>query len=534
MTLPFDDFVAFVAPFPRQGSVVEGWQSRIRAVDGIFIDVKRVYLNFDEGAARDGQILAEKHAHDVVEYRLNPSNDAHREFVRLVITQARLVYVHTIHWARYVLLFYPTGALVTDIHGVVPEEEAMLGRPHTGALYEIVERFVLMNSTTVVVVSESMRRHLLKKYPDCAVEFIVLPIIEKYPLSLSDRVDSADEEKPRVIYSGAAQVWQNIDQMLDVCRRSIGYFDFHFFSHESELIRQKAAALGIADSITFEVRKKEAMPSAYLRADYGFVLRDDVVVNRVACPTKLSEYLQFGVIPVVDLVDIGDLGEEGYAYITHHELAAGVVPELTIAQDMRRHNKAVIDRIALRFEAGAGRLRELVARAPNLGKRFAGLLEANRYLLFPSHADFYAFSEPLCFGRTDVVDEYNSIGISLRELRPARSFRFVPFMANCEIAIRRLVIEHDESDAPASVTAVHITGEPSQASWRLKKEAPHIDFETSSPIRVHRFRAEVKFVSTGAVDGSDKSERPQIQPIEFETIQGKTVRRDRVMPRTTG
>ena len=47
----------------------------------------------------------------------------------------------------------------------------------------------------------------------------------------------------------------------------------------------------------------------------GFVLRDDVLVNRVACPTKLLEYIQYGVLPIVLSDAIGDFKELGYKYI---------------------------------------------------------------------------------------------------------------------------------------------------------------------------------------------------------------------------
>lgn len=40
------------------------------------------------------------------------------------------------------------------------------------------------------------------------------------------------------------------------------------------------------------------MSEALADVKFGFVLRNDVPVNRVATPTKLSSYLSAGVIPV--------------------------------------------------------------------------------------------------------------------------------------------------------------------------------------------------------------------------------------------
>ena len=54
----------------------------------------------------------------------------------------------------------------------------------------------------------------------------------------------------------------------------------------------------------------------YQKANYGFILRDDITVNNVACPTKLVEYLNYGIIPIVLSDKIGDFKELGYEYIS--------------------------------------------------------------------------------------------------------------------------------------------------------------------------------------------------------------------------
>uniref|UniRef100_UPI0040266C07 hypothetical protein n=1 Tax=Phocaeicola vulgatus TaxID=821 RepID=UPI0040266C07 len=58
----------------------------------------------------------------------------------------------------------------------------------------------------------------------------------------------------------------------------------------------------------------------YLKNDCGVVLRKDNIVNRVACPTKLIDYLQYGLIPIVLSPHIGDFYNLGYKYIEHDEI----------------------------------------------------------------------------------------------------------------------------------------------------------------------------------------------------------------------
>lgn len=57
---------------------------------------------------------------------------------------------------------------------------------------------------------------------------------------------------------------------------------------------------------------------------YVFVLRDDILVNQVACPTKIVEYLNYGIKPIVLSEKIGDFKEYGYEYIFINQLDGGI------------------------------------------------------------------------------------------------------------------------------------------------------------------------------------------------------------------
>jgi hypothetical protein len=64
-----------------------------------------------------------------IEVRINPLSAEHGALVEAAIARSRFTYVHTIHLARFVLGYFPTGKIVVDFHGAAPEEEAMLGNP---------------------------------------------------------------------------------------------------------------------------------------------------------------------------------------------------------------------------------------------------------------------------------------------------------------------------------------------------------------------------------------------------------------------
>ncbi|WP_419210287.1 hypothetical protein ABRP32_19755 [Providencia manganoxydans] len=53
----------------------------------------------------------------------------------------------------------------------------------------------------------------------------------------------------------------------------------------------------------------------YLAANYGLMFRDDNILNIVSSPTKMSEYLYYGMKPVLTSTNVGDFVSFGIEYI---------------------------------------------------------------------------------------------------------------------------------------------------------------------------------------------------------------------------
>ena len=64
----------------------------------------------------------------------------------------------------------------------------------------------------------------------------------------------------------------------------------------------------------------------YSLAHYGYILRDEHVLNRVAAPTKLIEYLYYGIIPIVKYERIGDSFRLGYEHISYKDDLSKLIP----------------------------------------------------------------------------------------------------------------------------------------------------------------------------------------------------------------
>ena len=50
-----------------------------------------------------------------------------------------------------------------------------------------------------------------------------------------------------------------------------------------------------------------------------YLIQFDIVVNRVACPTKLVEYMFYGITPIVLSKEIDDYNELGYEYLDYKD-----------------------------------------------------------------------------------------------------------------------------------------------------------------------------------------------------------------------
>lgn len=361
MTLPSSIDVAIVAPFPTSERIREGWMSRINAVDAIFEGKRRLYINFSEHHRRGQDDAIRQLEDDGWEVCLSPTDIEHQYLINDIVSAAKIVYVHTIHLAEFMLKWLGSGKIVVDFHGIVPEEEAMLGRPELSGKYEEIEKQVLLKARTCVMVTRAMERHYQQKYPEIAPTTIILPIVESLPLSGQIYMTNRQELPVRVVYAGGTQSWQNINGMLDLASATESFADFTFLSHDWELIEETARKRNVPQKTSFRFCAKSDLSDEYKKHDFGLVLRDDTPVNRVACPTKLYEYLCIGLIPIVRTPALGDFLELNYSYVTEDEFKDSFFPDAISRKMMAKKNIDVVHQMREMFYEGANRIRQLTS-----------------------------------------------------------------------------------------------------------------------------------------------------------------------------
>ena len=353
----FNFHIAIVAPCPCIKETKEGWMSRISAIDSILSKYKRLYINFSD--FHDEEIpKIHNHSELVSEIYLSPKNNKHFEILNTITNYINYIYVHTIHLSEFILPVIQNTNFIVDFHGIVPEEEAMLGHPGRILKYELIEKTVLKSCPLIIMVSNAMTEFYKKKYTEIKFEskVIVLPIVENPEDFESNEKKDYNEKKVEVIYSGGSQIWQNLEQMLMLSICSKKYANFTFLSHDWMAIQSRAKQIKCPQKNRYLFSTKRELKGNYLKSDYGLVIRDDTPVNIVSSPTKLYEYLFYGVLPIVKLVDIGDFNELGFSYISDEEFKDGFYPDKLTYYNLIYNNKEVAKRMRERYLVSSSKL----------------------------------------------------------------------------------------------------------------------------------------------------------------------------------
>ena len=343
-----------VAPKPELGSVNEGWMSRIASVERLLAGagdaLPRLYVNPLHRDDRSPQASVRTDPDGSVEVRLDARWSGQFALLRQLVSRAPWVYVHTVHLARFVVPFLDRSRVFVDVHGIAPEEEALLGNPANAAYFEEVERRVWLEAEGIVTVTASMRGHLERKHGRRSKREVVLPIFEgsrvPHPPGKSDQ-----GEPPAVIYAGGIQRWQCVDDMISLIGAVGNRARWIVLSHEAHEFGRRLEEHGLAGLVEVRSVTKQALEPYYQRADYGLVLRDPIAVNRVSCPTKLVEYLKHGIVPIVKSVELGDFPALGYRAVTLDEFLTGRLPTTAVLDGMRQANYTALERLAGEFGA---------------------------------------------------------------------------------------------------------------------------------------------------------------------------------------
>ncbi|HFI5290686.1 glycosyltransferase family 4 protein [Citrobacter freundii] len=331
-----------IADYPNEFNLREGTMQRVDAIDSLILNRDRVYLNlsFKKNIKRNKKVVK----NCTIE---NLNIITHQKIIKSYLERATSIYVHSVYNLFKIIKWVDLNKTILDIHGVVPEELYSDNKKMLSALYNHIERKAILECKCLVHVTNAMVKHYETKYGlSLTQRSIVLPIFEYKEITQS--TEKWSTETIKAIYLGGMQSWQNLEKMLALSSNARNnnsqcsyQFDFFVPQRDIEIFKQKYATdIKLSSANVSTLTREEVIP--FLKQCHlGFVLRDDIVVNRVACPTKLVEYLECGVVPIVLSPYIGDFFELGYKYITMESFESNKI-DLAEVQEMAKHNLHVL------------------------------------------------------------------------------------------------------------------------------------------------------------------------------------------------
>lgn len=348
--------IIFLAPYPTAENIKEGMMQRVAAIDTMFSEseYKKIYIIPSFKTFENKKQIIKNNA---VCYYLSMWTGL-KKIVHL-INNATIVYCHSLYGVSIIgLLFWKkitTTNVVWDVHGIIPEELKFAGvNRFKIKMFAKLEKTIAYNVPKIVVVTNAMKDHLIAKYPHCKASFYTYPIL---PITIKkDKEVKENKDKEIIIlYSGNTQKYQNIPLMAKSISKIINnnQLRFEILTGNPDEMRNifKQYGLDKKNNIYINSVDPSKLNDYYKKAHYGYVLRDNIDMNNVACPTKIVEYMAYGLTAIVLSPNIGDFEKMGYEYIEVDKLNTKQLYPFKSNKNIDIYNKLVEQSNITKFQA---------------------------------------------------------------------------------------------------------------------------------------------------------------------------------------
>ena len=189
---------------------------------------------------------------------------------------------------------------------------------------------MVINSDLVFCVSNALKNYYLKKIKTDETKFRIFPgaadsNLFYYNTNLRNRIRlelGLNDHEILIVYSGRLEMkWEIPDKILSFYKhlndRNKKY-KLLLLTPDVELAIEMIDTLKISNLVYVKSVKLDEVNKYLNAADAGLLLREDIIMNNVASPTKFAEYLMTG-LPVIissaihDFAD--DINKTGYGVV---------------------------------------------------------------------------------------------------------------------------------------------------------------------------------------------------------------------------
>lgn len=225
------------------------------------------------------------------------------------------------------------GKVVYDGRGAITAEWKEYGVVnHPTLINEIfdLEKESVLNSDFRISVSEQLVNYWQKEFEYISKDHTIIPctlnrIYENVLISgdnilASRKLFGLNNDDVVFLYSGSVASWQSFSLLYDFIKSLLGVSSTHkvvFLSDSDENINKLKSAFP-SQVFSTKVSQNE-VPKYLLMADYGLLIREESITNRVASPVKFAEYLSCG-LKVIISENLGDYTK----FVTENDCGYGL------------------------------------------------------------------------------------------------------------------------------------------------------------------------------------------------------------------
>jgi len=196
------------------------------------------------------------------------------------------------------------------------EEYKVIQDPKMLSEIDVLEKDVVLNSNYRIAVSNKLIEYWKHEFGYHSNQHVVIPctlnkLFEEVNLSEQAIMEARksigfDENAVIFVYSGSVAGWQSFDMLYNYISpilKSDFNYKLMFLSDMDENILKLQNQF--PNQIICQKLKVNDVPKYLLAADYGLLLREETITNKVASPVKFAEYIACG-LKVIISDDLGD------------------------------------------------------------------------------------------------------------------------------------------------------------------------------------------------------------------------------------
>lgn len=191
------------------------------------------------------------------------------------------------------IFLFKKNNIVTWFQGTAPEE-SYLRNNSKFRLYilNFLEYFSVKYSKKHIYVSEFMQQHYLKKYKITPADSIIVPCFSDLNYQKQNKI------KNSFCYIGGLSKWQCFDKIVELYVKNFSHLQDSKLYVVTRDIQNAKLVLEKFNCVNYSLstlNDRSEISDFLSKMEYGFLIRDNILLNNVASPIKFAEYLSCGV-----------------------------------------------------------------------------------------------------------------------------------------------------------------------------------------------------------------------------------------------